>query len=604
MNRRPPPLARALALTMALLATPALRAADEAKKADAPPKPPVVAELTLKGNILEEPSPVGFEGAPLVDNMQTLLERMKKARDDKDVKGLVVKVRTLQLGWARANELRQAIKAFRKSGKKVYAYLEEVDNKDYYVACAADEIVVPEGGWLMVKGMSAEVTFYKALFDKLGVKADWMQVGKYKSYGEPFTRTSMSPAFREEVTELLHDTHALLVEAVAERKGISVEAATALVDNGPYTPRDALKAGLISRVGYENDMVDAIKADTKEKTVKLDPKYGKPKVETDFSGLAGFMKMMQALSGESAKKPESKEPKIALIYASGAITVGKSSGESVFGEASMGSETVIKHLREADDDKTVKAIVLRVDSPGGSALASDLIWREVTRIEKPIVASMGDVAASGGYYISMGADKVYAEPGTITGSIGVTGGKFVLGGLMDKLGVTTDTITVGKNGTIFSTTTPFSESERAALQHLMDETYKQFVGKAAEGRKKSFDEIEKLAGGRVYTGRQAKKLGLVDDLGTLPDAIASAKRLGGIAEDSKAELLVLPKPQGLLESLLGPLEDRDLSMSLGLNLGGFVPEAIRPVVRKLNTLSKLMSKEPVVLVMPFQIDIR
>ena len=536
--------------------------------------------------------------------MQSLLERIAKAKADKDVKALVVKVRTLQLGWARANELREAIKGFRKSGKKVYAYLEEVDNKDYYVACAADEIVVPEGGWLMVKGMAAQVTFYKTLFDKLGVKADWMQVGKYKSYGEPFTRTSMSPAFREEMTELLNDTHALLAEAVAERKGISLDAAKALVDNGPYTPHDALKAGLISRVAYEDTLVEAIKKDTHEATVKLDPKYGKPKVETDFSGLAGFMKMMQALSGETPKKAESKNPKIALIYASGAITVGKSSGESIMGEATMGSETVIKHLREANDDKTVKAIVLRVDSPGGSALASDLIWREVTRIEKPIVASMGDVAASGGYYISMGADKVYAEPGTITGSIGVTGGKFVLGGLMDKLGVTTDTIAVGKNGTILSMTTPFSESERAAMQHLMDETYKQFVGKAAEGRKKSFDDIDKLAGGRVYTGRQAKKLGLIDELGTLNDAIASAKRLGGISEDAKTEMLILPKAQGLLESLLGPLEDRDLSMSLNLGTNGFIPEALRPVVRKLNTLSKLMSKEPVVLMMPFSVEIR
>jgi protease-4 len=304
------------------------------------------------------------------------------------------------------------------------------------------------------------------------------------------------------------------------------------------------------------------------------------------------------------KKPESKNPKIALIYASGMINVGKSSGESILGEASMGSETVIKHLREANDDKTVKAIVLRVDSPGGSALASDLIWREVTRIEKPIVASMGDVAASGGYYISVGADKVYAEPGTITGSIGVTGGKFVVGGLFDKLGVTTDTVAIGKNGTIFSMTTPFSASEKAAMQRLMDETYKQFVTKTAEGRKKSFDDIEKVAGGRVYTGRQAKKLGLVDELGTLNDAIASAKRLGGISEDAKAEMLILPKPQGLLESLIGPLEDRDLSISIRADLGGFVPEVIRPVVRRLNALTRLMSREPVVLMMPFQVDIR
>ncbi len=602
MNR-PHVLAAPVALATALLATATLRAADDTKKPEAP-KTPLVAEVTLKGNILEEPAPVGLEGSPISDNMQTLLERISNAKADKDVKALVLKIRTLELGWARANELRESIKAFRKSGKKVYAFLEEVDNKDYYVACAADEIVVPEGGWLMVKGMAAQVTFYKALFDKLGVKADWMQVGKYKSYGEPFTRTSMSPAFREEMTELLHDTHALLVEALAERKGISVDAAAALVDNGPYTPHEALKSGLITRVGYENDMVDAVKADLKEKAVKLDPKYGKPKVDNDFSGFAGFMKMMQALAGESAKKPESSLPKIAIIYASGAITVGKSSGESILGEATMGSETVIKHLREARDDKTVKAIVLRVDSPGGSALASDLIWREVTKIDKPIVASMGDVAASGGYYISMGADKVYAEPGTITGSIGVTGGKFVLGGLMDRLGVTTDTIAVGKNGTILSIVTPFSDTEKAAMQRLMDETYKQFVSKAADGRKKPFDDLEKLAGGRVYTGRQAKKLGLVDELGTLNDAIASAKRLGGISEDAKSDLLVLPKPQGIFESLLGPLEDRDISSSIRVDLGGFVPDALRPVVRKINTLTRLMSKEPVVLVMPFSLEIR
>ncbi len=211
------------------------------------------------------------------------------------------------------------------------------------------------------------------------------------------------------------------------------------------------------------------------------------------------------------------------------IQTGKSSSASILGDAVMGSDTVIKHLREAEKDKTVKAIVLRVDSGGGSALASDLIWREVTRIEKPIVASMSDVAASGGYYISMGADKIYAEPGTITGSIGVTGGKFVLGGLMEKLGVTTDTVTVGKNGTISSRrSSPSPTTEKAAMQKLMDETYKQFVGKAAAGPQDgAVDELEKLAGGRVYTGRQAKELGLVDELGTLDDAIDSARTLAG-----------------------------------------------------------------------------
>jgi protease IV len=603
LNRRPTPMGWAL---LAALALPATLRADDKPKPEVP-KTPVVAELTFKGDISEAPSPVGFEGTPISDNLQGLLDRIAKAKADKDVKALIVKIRTLSIGWARANELREGIKDFRKSGKKVYAYLEEVDNKDYFVAAAADEVIIPEGGWVMIKGMAAEVTFYKSLFDKVGVKADWMQVGKYKSYGEPFTRTSMSPAFREEMTELLGDTYTLLAETIADRKKISVDAAKALIDGGPYTPRAAFEAGIVTKVSYEDGIEHQIRKDLGVKEIKVDPKYGKVKEEVDFSGLAGFMKMMQALAGEPAKKASSNLPKIAVIYASGAINTGKSSGGSILGESSMGSETVIKHLKQAEGDKTVKAIVLRVDSPGGSALASDLIWREVTRIEKPIIASMGDVAASGGYYISMGADKVYAEPGTITGSIGVTGGKFVLGGLMDKLGVTTDTISVGKNGTIFSMTTPFSETEKAAMQRLMDETYHQFVAKAAEGRKKPFDDIERHAGGRVYTGRQAKKLGLIDELGTLADAIASAKKMGGISEDTKSELLILPKAQGVLESLLGPLEDRDISTSIrvdALGLGGFAPEGVRQVVAKLNTLSRLLSKEPVVLVMPYLLDIR
>ncbi len=377
-----------------------------------------------------------------------------------------------------------------------------------------------------------------------------------------------------------------------------------LIDGGPYTPREAKEKGLVDRVAYLDGLERTIADGLGVKSVKVDPKYGKVKEEVDFSGLAGFMKMMQALAGDGPKKAESSAPKVALIYASGAINIGKSGGSSFIGESTMGSDTVIKHLKQAETDKTVKAIVLRVDSPGGSALASDLIWREVIRIEKPIVASMGDVAASGGYYISMGADKVFAEPGTITGSIGVTGGKFVVGGLMEKLGVTTDTIAVGKNGTIFSMTTPFSDSEKAAMQRLMDETYKQFVSKAAQGRNKSYEAIDALAGGRVYTGRQAEKLGLVDALGTVADAIASAKKMGGISEGTKSELLILPKPLGVFESLLGSLEDRDVSVSINLDAMGFAPEPVRKAVARLNGLVKLFSKEPVALVMPFGIDLK
>ncbi len=581
-----------------------LSAGDEPAK-PAAPTPPVVFDLTLKGTLGEEPAAVGLDGSSIKDNLKGVVDRINKAKADSNVKGLVVRIHGLSIGLAKGHELRQAITKFRESGKKVYAFLESGENADYVVATAADEILIPESGTLMIKGVAAEVTFYKTLFDKLGVKADWMQVGEFKSYGEPFTRTEMSPAFREEITTLLDDNFAMIVEAIARRQGISTVDARTLIDNGPYSPSAAKAAGLVNRIRYADAIEPEMAKDLGVDKIKLDPKYGKKSETVDLSGFAGFMKMIQMLSGEGAKKADSKAPKVALIYAQGGINTGKSTS-SLFGDTTMGSDTVVKHLRDAEKDPSVKAIVLRVDSPGGSALASDLIWREVVRIEKPIVASMSDVAASGGYYISMGADKIYAEPGTLTGSIGVTGGKFVVSGLMDKLGVATDTVSVGKNGGLFSTLRPFSDTERAALKRLMDDTYRQFVTKAAQGRKMSYDQLDKLARGRVYTGRQAQKLGLVDELGTLDDAILAAKDLAGLDRKDATELLILPKSQGILESLVGPLDDRDVvAPDLGTTLGiSILPEVARPIVARLNQLSRLFAREPVNVALPFEIKFR
>jgi len=591
------PLALSIGLAACLAATSPVLAED---KAEAKPAPvPIVVDLTLKGGLTEGPAAVGLDGSPIKDNLKGLIDRIAKAKADPNVKGLVLRIHGLSLGLAKGHELRQSIGKFRESGKKVYAFLESGENADYLVATAADEIVMPESGWLMIKGLAAEVTFYKSLFDKLGVTADWMQVGEFKSYGEPFTRTRMSPAFREEIASLLGDSYDLIAESIARRQGIAQADARALIDGGPYSPPAAKAAGLINRIGYADSIEDAVAKSIGVASIKLDPKYGKKNEAVDLSGFAGFMKMVQMLSGEGPKKPESSASKIALIYASGAIETGKSTS-TILGEATIGSESLVKHLREAEKDKTVKAIVLRVDSPGGSALASDLIWREVVRIEKPIVASMSDVAASGGYYISMGAEKIFAEPGTLTGSIGVTGGKFVLSGLMDKLGVATDTVTVGKNGTIFSINQPFSDTERAAMKRLMDDTYRQFVAKAAQGRKMPFEALEKLAGGRVYTGRQAQKLGLVDEVGTLDDAIAAAKELARIPSDQATELLILPKAQGFLEALVGPLEDRDVYAPA---IRAAIPEPLRPVLGRLEAFRRIFAREPVAVILPFDLKV-
>ena len=600
-----------IVLALGLVSTSALRAADpepvkETEKGPAPPAAPIVVDLTLKGKIGEDPAPVGLDGTPVTDNLRSLVEKLARARADTDVKGLVLRLRNLAIGQAKGYELRRAIADFRSSGKRVFAVLELAGNADYLVATAADEIVIPEGGWLLLKGTAAEVMFFRKLFDKVGISAETIQVGEFKGAGEPYTRTEMSPAFKEEITSVLTDSYTMLAEAIAQRQGIALDEAKSLIDGGPYTPAQARAVGLVNRIGYPDQVEAEIARGLGVPSVKLEPRYGKKKVDpAEYQGLAGFMKMMQALSGEAPRKPVTDRPKVALIYAAGMIQAGKSSSGGMLGnDAVLGSDTLVKHLREAERDRTVKAIVLRVDSPGGSALASDLIWREVVRIEKPIVASMSDTAASGGYYISMGCDRIVAEPGTLTGSIGVISVKLPLGGLIERLGVTVDSVTVGKNGLINSPYRNWTDDEKAALRRLSDDVYRQFVAKAAQGRKLEVAHLEKLAGGRIYTGRQALKAGLVDELGTLNDAIAAAKDLAGLGRDGDAEILTLPRPRGVLESLFEPLEglDRDARIVPPDALG--LPDPARAVLARLARLARLAAEEPVLLMAPFELTIR
>ena len=603
---------RSIAAAFAILAlaqAPNVSAAEPDTAPDKPAAAPIVVDLTLKGTISEDPAPVGLDGTPISDNLRSLAETLARAKADAGVKGLVLRLRNLTIGQAKGYELRRAIADFRASGKKAYAVLELAGNADYLVATAADEIVLPESGWLMLKGTSANITFYKTLFDKVGIAADAIQVGEFKGAGEPYTRTEMSAPFRAEIESIVGDSYAMLAEAIAKRQGIALDEAKKLIDDGPYTPAGAKAVGLINRVAYPDQIEAEIAKGLGVATVKLEPKYGKKKLDpSEFQGLGGFLKMMSALSGDDrVKKSASDKPKVAVLYAAGMIQAGKSSAGGLFGnDAVLGSDTLIKHLREAEADKSVRAIVLRVDSPGGSALASDLMWREITRIEKPIVASMSDVAASGGYYISMGCDRIFAEPGTLTGSIGVISIKLPLGGLMERIGVTTETVSAGKNGNFDSPLRPWTDAEKASLRKLSVEVYHQFVSKAAQGRKMEFSALEKLAGGRVYTGRQAQAAGLVDELGSLDDAIASAKELSGLARDADAELLILPKAKGLLESLFDPLEGRDTRLGFASMAPWFssLPAPARDALARVARLAQLAAEEPVLLMAPFDVQIR
>ncbi len=561
-----------------------------------------LAHIKLSGSLDESPpsaDPLFGAGS---ENFKAKLDRIKKARKDPAIGGLYLQIDSVGMGWAKLDEMSRAIADFRKSGKKAFAYLEAGSTKDYLLALACDEVCVPESGWILLTGLRAEVSFFKDLFEKIGVKADMLQMGDFKAAAEPFMRSSMSKPAREQLTRVLDDyyDHNIVARIVRSRSAqkFTAEQVKKLIDEGPYTARGALKAGLIDRVGYREDFRAGMKKHLQADSLKIVKDYAKKKSEDiDFSNPFALLKLLAP-----PKLTSSKGPKIAVIYAVGVITTGKSE-EGLFGAETVGSTTLVQAIRQAEHDDTVKAIVLRVDSPGGSALASDLIWNELRHSKKPVIASMSDVAASGGYYISMAAKKIYADPGTLTGSIGVVSGKLAVGGTFNKIGIKTEVISRGANSGIFSAEKPFTDSERKALTAMMKDIYDQFLDKALEGRKKAGkkmtrDELVNLAGGRIWTGRQAKENGLIDELGSLDDAIAAARGMTDLPAGKEPELLILPKSKGFLDTLL---EEKLGSRVPAMQLLRDVPE-LRRQLRSLDAMLQLRG-QPVWMTLPYRIDI-
>jgi len=551
---------------------------------------------------MESAGQVGPFGETQLD-LRELVGRLDRASRDKTIGGMVLDIRNPDIGRGKVEELRAAIMRFRESGKKVYAQVESAMPTDYLIACACDEIVMPETGTLVLPGMHAEATFFKGLLNKIGIEADFIHIGPYKGAAEPLTRDKFSEPVRENMNSLIDSLYDDMVTTLVKSRPLSIAQAKEIIDEGLITATRAKELGLIDRVAYP----DTLRKELAE-VYQADPliyvkNYGQEKVDTDFSGPMGFFKLMRAMMGTDSDSRKSNGKKIAIVYAVGPIMTGKSESDP-FGGQVMGSTTIVEALREASDDDDVAAIVLRIDSPGGSALASDLIWHETQVIEKPIVASMGDVAASGGYYIAMGADRIYAAPATITGSIGVVGGKLALRGLYDKLGITTETIERGKNSGLFSSSGKFTDSQQAAVKEMMQDMYRQFTSKAAQGRNMPLDNLEKLAGGRIYSGRQAKDNGLIDELGTLHDAINEAKKLAGIDKDEEVRIETLPEPLNFFETLFGDLGAEE-EVRMGGNLRSFeelAPELV-DVARRAYRLRAVFD-QPAAFVMPFELEIR
>ncbi len=550
------------------------------KKPDAEKAGPIVAEIKLTGSFDDAASSEGFSlfGGKSSGTLMSLCDRIKKAKSDEQVKALFLRFEGLSVSWGKANEILAAIKEFRKSGKKVYAYMESEGTMDYLIASGCDEIVCPPVGGVDLTGLHQEMPFMKDLLEKFGLKFEAVPIGDFKAAMENMTRSTMSPANRKQWEEIYDDWYAILVETIAaNRPGMTPEKVRELIDAAPYTASKALANKLIDRVDYPDNIFPKIKADLQLQELALQSNYGKKKSdEVDLDNPFAILKLLAP-----KKEPKlSKNPKVAVIYATGAIVTGKGS-VGIMGEE-MGSTSMVETIRKAANEPTVKAIVLRVDSPGGSALASDLIWQELKKCKKPVIASMGDVAGSGGYYICMSANKIYAEPGTITGSIGVIGGKLVLGDALKRVGINLETIQRGKRSAMQSMTRGFTDEERQAIIGLMSEIYDGFLDKALEGRLKagknmSREELKKHAGGRIWSGRTAKAIGLIDEVGTLDDAIADAKKLAGLTDADHVELFILPKGQSFLDKLMDSGGADMFADKLLLEAAKQVPSLRRPL---------------------------
>ena len=464
------------------------------------------------------------------------VESLQKAKRDPRITSVLLLPSTLELPfWGKVQELRDAIVDFRQSGKTVVAFLEYGGDREYYLASAADRVYLLPTSPLDLTGIASYEIFLRGALDKLGAYPDFVHVGAYKTAVNQLTEKGFTPEHREMTESLNRDLYEQLVRGIAMARKKTPDEVRRLLDEGPFTPEAAMQAGLVDDLAYLDQLDDRVAA-LKEEDESRDRVE-----EQDYRRVSARSLGIRAAS------------RIAVLYASGVIASGSSSQDTVNG-AVVGSDTIVEQLERIRDDDSIKAIVLRVDSPGGSSVASDVIWRElsITRDEnpsRPLIASMSDLAASGGYYISVPAQVIVAQPGTLTGSIGIFGGKIVVGDTLEKIGITTETVQSGRNATLGSPFTPFTPAQRAKLQAYMDSFYQGFVEKVAESRHKTPAEIHAVAQGRVWTGQQARERGLVDELGGLDRAITIAKSRAGIPADEEVELVSYPPRRTLYEAV-------------------------------------------------------
>ncbi len=463
------------------------------------------------------------------------VETLRKAAVDSRVSAVLLRPRGFSSPfWAKVQELRDGVAEFRKSGKPVIAFLEYASEREYYLASAADKVYLLPTATLDLTGVASYELFLRGTLDWIGTYPDLLHIGDYKTAVNIFTEKTFTPAHKEMSASLNRDQFEQLVRTIADGRRKPEAEVRALIDQGPFLPEDALRLGLIDDLAYEDELDDVIGALGKPNEMRLLESDDYARVAWDALGVT-------------------RRSRIAIINAVGTIASGRSTFDPVNGSV-LGAETLIEHIREARADRSIRAFVLRVDSPGGSSTASDMIWRELKitkedELHRPLVVSMSDLAASGGYYIAMAGDVLVAQPGTLTGSIGIYTGKFATGGTLDKLGANVEATSLGRHAEMYSPDRRFTPDERAKVEESMQAFYDQFVEKVAEARQSTPEKIDQIAQGRVWTGQQARQNGLVDQLGGLWTAVAVAKQRARIAADEEVELVVFPPRRSFYEAL-------------------------------------------------------
>ena len=550
------------------------------------PAVPSNATLVLRvGGSLTELAPADFVGylrGSKTPTVRAIVDNLRKAKVDSRVRAVLLKPTGFESPfWGKVQEIRDAVIDFKKSGKPIYAYVEYGGDREYYLATAADKVFLMPSAALDLTGVATYELFLRGTLDKIGAIPDLHRIGDYKTAVNTFKERGYTPAHKEMDASMNRDLYEQIVRGIADSRKKTEADVRALIDDGPFLPEDALRAGLVDDVVYEDQVDDKLRAGEQRRHLDGDD-YGR--VSPGSVGL-------------------NRGPRVAVIYATGTIASGKSGYDPMNGPVA-GSDTLIDYIKQARRDSTVRAIILRIDSPGGSATASDAIWRELVitkmeRADRPLVVSMSDLAASGGYYIAMPAQVIVAQPSTLTGSIGIYGGKFVTGGVYEKLGAHIESTSIGKHAEINGPARPYNADELKKLQEQLQSFYDQFVEKVADSRHSTPEKIDALAQGRVWTGRQAKQNGLVDELGGLDRAIAIAKQRAKIAADSDVELMVYPPRKSFYELLSDQFSGSSESIAVGAwlnaNLSKGEIEALR-IMR--GPFSMFRRGEPLAL-MPF-----